>query len=368
METLALILGSGFLCEAELPATSKLFLDELPRVPDTFSHRPDYNGDLEQSINDKITSIILDFWRTVFGYHNDAVRPTLEDHFTVLDLSANSGHYLGSAYSPRQLRAIRRMSIHRIFQVLDRKYKPSGGLQEFVKTILKRFELSVVSLNWDVVWEKEMTKNACPFHFGIEVSDVVSQSPQIEGIPILKMHGSSNWLYCDSCRRIYTGDEGNTKKALHSRAFLETADFGLFDVKHRLRGEEKSYIETAQIMCPRCSVKLAGRIATFSYRKAFTINQFQTIWDDAFDALSNAKYWLFIGYSMPQADFEFRHLLKSTELARGVVPLTDVQAVLLDDHEGEQRFRTYFGSKVSAVHQEGLSDWVHQQMPNYVND
>lgn len=367
MERLTLILGSGFSCEAELPPTSRLFLDKLPPIPDSHFHRLDFKADLEESINRKITSIILDFWGTVFGFRNGSERPTLEDHFTVLDLSANSGHYLGSAYSPKQLRAIRRMSIHRIFQVLDRKYKPSEGLKLFVNEMIKRFDVSVVTLNWDVVWEKEMTRNGRSFHFGVEVRDIVTDVAITNGISLLKVHGSSNWLYCDSCRRIFTGDEGNTKEALHSRAFLATDDFALFNQEHQLTAQEKQYIEQAQIVCPRCSVKLAGRIATFSYRKAFTINQFQTIWDQAFNALSNSDRWLFIGYSMPQADFEFRHLLKSAEQARGSVKLKDMQVIMRGDREGESLFTSYFGSKVSAVHQKGLSDWVDHQMSPYLH-
>ncbi|MGB9122994.1 MAG: hypothetical protein WCE73_20435, partial [Candidatus Angelobacter sp.] len=37
--------------------------------------------------------------------------PDLEDIFTFIDLSANTGHYLGPKYDPKQLRRVRRVLI-----------------------------------------------------------------------------------------------------------------------------------------------------------------------------------------------------------------------------------------------------------------
>ena len=39
-------------------------------------------------------------------------------------------------------------------------------------------------------------------------------------------------------------------------------------------------------------------------------------WFDAEDLLREAKNWVFVGYSLPEADYEFKYLLKRIELSK----------------------------------------------------
>jgi hypothetical protein len=69
--------------------------------------------------------------------------------------------------------------------------------------------------------------------------------------------------------------------------------------------------------CGRCGADSLGtRFATFSYRKALDFPMFQKSWFSAERLLRNAKNWIFIGYSLPPADFEFKYLLKRVQLSR----------------------------------------------------
>jgi hypothetical protein len=111
----ALILGAGFSCEAELPSTKT--------IVKTFLQSPQY-GQLGVQIEDEISHQLEKFWQYAFDYDEQGPLPSLEDHFTVLDLAANSGRNIGPEYTPRKLRAIRRFSIHRIFQILEPKLPP----------------------------------------------------------------------------------------------------------------------------------------------------------------------------------------------------------------------------------------------------
>src|SRR6266700_5945534 len=49
--------------------------------------------------------------------------PELEDIFTCIDLSANSGHNLGPQFSPSELRTTRRALIYRIITMLRERYR-----------------------------------------------------------------------------------------------------------------------------------------------------------------------------------------------------------------------------------------------------
>src|SRR5512133_1574205 len=73
--------------------------------------------------------------------------------------------------------------------------------------------------------------------------------------------------------------------------------------------------KTYRICCYCNQVELSTRIATFSYQKALDFPMFQRSWLLAERKLRNSGRWVFIGYSLPAADFEFKHLLKRVELA-----------------------------------------------------
>src|SRR5258708_2285127 len=100
-----LFTGAGFSVPFELPTTADLGETLL-------DHGGPHSNALELFISDKIG----EFWGTVFGWRPESsTSPTLEDHFTQIDLAANSGHHLGPLYGPKKLRALRKMTIHRIF-------------------------------------------------------------------------------------------------------------------------------------------------------------------------------------------------------------------------------------------------------------
>jgi hypothetical protein len=67
-------------------------------------------------------------------------------------------------------------------------------------------------------------------------------------------------------------------------------------------------------------VALTTRIATFSFLKALDFPMFERSWLSAERALRNADKWVFIGYSLPPADYEFKHLLKRVQLSRETPP------------------------------------------------
>src|SRR5215467_10519513 len=103
---IALILGAGFSREAGLPDTNGVAADFL---------RSPHGGHLPFEVEEEISSQLKAFWKYAFNYRRYGEPPSLEDHFTVLDLAANTGRNIGPVYTPKKLRAIRRLSIHRIF-------------------------------------------------------------------------------------------------------------------------------------------------------------------------------------------------------------------------------------------------------------
>jgi len=353
----ALIVGAGFSREADLPSTD--------RVTEKFLERPS-RSQLPEAVDTAITSSLRRFWEVVFGF-SGGKRPSLDDHFTVIDLAANSGHHLGSYYSPKRLRAIRRLSIHRVFQILDSSYQASDRIKRFLDALQRRTKLAIICLNWDVVIEKHLYGAGSPYDYVVEVEPLDQGSALHKGVRLLKLHGSANWVYCDSCRRLFAGPPDEGKTALHRSAYLEADDFKALECEPDVVAAVET-LTSGERSCPRCTNRFAARLATFSYRKAFSIHQFQTIWERAHATLRDADHWLFIGYSMPHADFEFRHLLKAAQLGRRRASAWSATTVLMGDADGApDRYRQFFGlSFDDRIRTCGFAHWADSHLDNWL--
>jgi SIR2-like domain len=284
----------------------------------------------------------------------------------VLDLAANTGRNIGPEYPPRKLRAIRRLSIHRVFQILDQKFRHSQAIEQLLRSLLQASELTIVSTNWDIVVENHLRRMAAPYWYGLQVENLTGIEMPSEGMTLLMLHGSANWIYCDSCRRLYVGQSDDGKAALRAGIYLNTDDFrqlspdnnDVINLVHQIPREAKK--------CNHCGSRLGARIATFSYRKEVSIPQFQAVWQKAYCVLRDSDAWLFIGYSLPEADFEFRHLLKSAEKAVAGHAQKNIRVILKGDGEAERRFRRFFGIAKSQIHQHGLSGCMSDCLPGWL--
>jgi NAD-dependent SIR2 family protein deacetylase len=359
---IALILGSGFSKEASLPTTAE--------IPAKFLSVPK-NAILPKNIEERISEILLSFWGQTFNYEDSGNLPSLENHFTLIDLAANSGHHLGS-YSPKMLRAIRRMSIHRVFSILAENDRLNSQLQFMFKEIRKNFDdVSIITLNWDLVAETHLRMLGLDFCYPIETYRFLQNGgaepwPR-NGIPIMKMHGSINWIYCDCCRRIYAGK--TNLLTLHRASFLEREDFNLFFKPAAIAKMFREIsAKTEKRKCPNCEAQTAGRVATFSYRKAFSIAQFQSVWEKAYSQLNKADIWLIVGYSLPEADFEFLHLLKSAQLARNFLSFPELEVVAKGDSKTVARYKSFFGLSDEAIKLGGLNHWVQNHLSDFIKN
>jgi len=348
--SLALFLGSGFSAELGLPTTA-LLQDKLLDV----AAETQPGKDREEFIS----KTLREFWEKVFGWQSGDRPPSVEDHFTQIDLAANSGHYLGHGYNPKRLRALRRFTIHRMFKLLDVQPTITPPINSFFARLHESFGLSVVTTNWDIAFERCLQKEKGKFNYGIETFNAHGAVLQ-KGTLILKLHGSTNWSYCDCCRNL--SFEMNTGKP----AFLDPDDFCLFpgggDIARALQ-------ESDLRVCEQCDGRKGARVGTFSYRKDLSLPFFQSIRDSAQFTLQRAEKWLVIGYSMPEADIEIRHLLKSAQLARaGPRQHLSINVVLKGDCAASERYQRFFGLRNATLFNSGLGDWIKTKLDEYCSD
>jgi hypothetical protein len=356
------ILGAGFSCNAGIVMQDG-FRELLTRcsssVYDTF----------ERTLDEIITKQIQLFLKTVFCWNEGDTVPELEDIFTYIDLSINSLHNLGKDYFTAKLVAIRRFLIYKLFTILDEKYEASSAINDFIANISNGdshfSQSSFISLNWDIVLEKHLSLYSdCFIDYGIDAKKVLLSPSKIEidtanngnhNINVAKVHGSSNWIYCNNCKKIFYASEKKLAKSKYAGIYLN--DIKLLENHDTTESFKMKIREINNAKeCPLCkSPSIESHIATFSFKKTFQTFAFLNSWQNAENMLNDADEWVFIGYSMPNADFEFKHMLKSVQI-RMSQPKA-IKVVVYEDSHAEQRYNTIFGKQNVRSFQHGLVEY-----------
>ena len=320
--TRVFIVGAGFSTYAGLPL-QKDFTEALlaPRADESHPMQPlvQHLGRFVHDAFDHSETAKARFW------------PDLEDVFTNIDMAANTGHHLGAAHSPSALRTTRRVLLARMIRMLDERYALAESIRgpEWRKLdrFFKRLDLnqsSFISINWDTIIERKLVEmcGALRVDYGCDAiaatfpkhGNVIKRrelSPGQAVMPLVKIHGSVNWLYCDNCRELYWFPAKDGFKVANQL-------LGRREGKKLGVTELNDCSKWRCISCPK--VPLTTRIATFSYLKALDFPMFEKSWLLAERLLRDAKKWIFIGYSLPAADYEFKHLLKRVQLSRAKPP------------------------------------------------
>jgi hypothetical protein len=352
------VVGAGFSRHAGLPLTSG-FTEAILEARE-FGRGP----------SRVMVEFLSKFIHDVFDHSTRASArrwPDLEDVFTCVDLAANSGHYLGSTFSPAELRTVRRSLLARIIRMLDQKYesgrKRKGSEWWRLDDFFARIDpgnSGFISMNWDSVIERKLQLSTgnlfidyCCDAIPAEIQDppnpadyprarayakelrnrhliVIPRPMKAEDeaprlTPVVKIHGSANWLYCDNCRQLYWFHPDQATRIADQLIWEDDLRrMSRFLAKKRRQQVEETIDDLEnkiRATCP-CSgtVPLGTRIATFSYRKALEFPMFQKSWFAAEELLRSAARWVFIGYSLPAADYEFKYLLKRCQLCRTKEP------------------------------------------------
>ncbi|HZQ20312.1 MAG TPA: hypothetical protein VFA90_16490 [Terriglobales bacterium] len=345
-ENSVFVVGAGFSLYAGMPL-QRDFTDAL------LSGRGSASGN-----SGKIVQHLRTFVNRAFDHKTSAGAkfwPELEDIFTCIDLSANTGHNLGSEFSASELRTIRRGLIYRIITMLRERYRQAGDRKDADWQVLLNFFqrlnpaiVGFVATNWDTVVEDMLAEAHGIRHFGYGCDAICGslRSAQKEikettaigaKVPIIKMHGSVNWLYCDNCRRLFWMPPDETYKV--AGQLLSSEDWKRID--------PSSHHKIDRWHCGRCGADSLGtRFATFSYRKALDFPMFQKSWFSAERLLRTAKNWIFIGYSLPAADYEFKYLLKRVQLSRRDPPAFAVVSGGDLSDRAYQHYQRFFGRRI----------------------
>ncbi|WP_312173276.1 hypothetical protein [Chryseobacterium sp.] len=364
------VLGAGFSVEANAPSQEKLVF-EIFRIHNETPHIFK-EGKIEE---------FSKFLNNTLGIPIN-LQPTipLEDIFTPLDSCIlNNMSYRDLSVS--ELKEKRNLIFELIGMTLQHLLKDSSKnyIDTFANYLVSKSsirkngnyrkidEVSVISTNWDILLDNSIYNSirasnelavvdyCCYISSYDKTDETVKPGLEILGkggfnVKLLKLHGSLNWLQCPRCHRIYV--KFNQKIAMNPFS--------------NINGEEPS--------CKHCndnfgkfkSHNLNSNLIMPTFLKDLSNPQYKIIWQNAGIELSEAKKIVFIGYSLPQADFEMRQLL-----SRMVDKKTEIEVVnWKDDQNPEiyenliQNFKQFFGRNIKD-YKDGTSKYINKHITNY---
>lgn len=292
---------------------------------------------------------------------NDYSNIILEDVFTPIDRCIAEGRSF-KHYSYKQLMALREQLHFLLAKSIQYGVDIKGGNKEYIqkfaqyvnsiaKIRIKQFEednIAILTTNWDILLDNALndivqkeTKQISQEDLDkgpIAVVDYCCYMSSLEqdmnikpglfalgrkgyNIKYLKLHGSMNWLHCPYCQRLYVKFNQKT----------------MFEKKYcKHCSENFNYKEYD-------SIRLIGNLLLPTFIKDLKNIQLQLIWQNAGIELSEATKIVFIGYSLPLADFEIRQLLSRFIRKEAVIEVVIYPGS--NAQEEEKRYRNFFGCR-----------------------
>jgi NAD-dependent SIR2 family protein deacetylase len=318
-------LGAGASAAAALPERRVLTQDFLQRAFEMVQDDPRL---------EHVRAFVEDF----FQYDPEkGILPTAEEVLSAVDLALERSEALSTEYTQGYLQDIRRHFAFLIYLVLEDAYRDLGSrvTDRFVRKLGDA--PTVISLNYDIIIDWALCKRFWPdqydwveLDYGIDYRVYLpgGQRPSLEfvqpgPVKLFKIHGSLNWALCPTCGVVYVGPP------LLGKSVRDT-----FAEGHPARCAERNH------------APLEPLLITPTYLKSYARPQLSLIWHRAESALRRAGEVVFVGYSMPEADYHIKYLLQKA-LYRNPRPKITVVDYKEPDPEQqtleEKRYTRLFG-------------------------
>ena len=230
----------------------------------------------------------------------------------------------------------------------------------------KNDPVSVISTNWDVlldyaiknaIKERKAVVDYCCYISSLDKKDdTIKPGLEILGeggfnVKLLKLHGSLNWLQCPRCSRMYAD-------------FSNKIGRGKEVDGESCRHCDKNFPEE------KGNHTLAFNLIMPTFLKDLSNPQYKIIWQNAGIEISEAEEIVFIGYSLPSADFDMRQLLSRMVRKNAKIHVVDF-CLEIDKRkekelrsEREKKWRRFFGEREVTFEFEGAKNYIK----NLVND
>ena len=319
-------LGAGFSADANIPVQKDLLKKYLQYHDDFPKRRELIDSFLEEVFSFKYQSLI--------NNRHNIHYPNLEDIFSLLDNAIINNEFIMDI-SPDKLIQIRKSFTSGIIKIIDQSSSNVEYIRNFAQFLTdSRLNsdisdpFSIITTNWDIVLlnrfreyhdsiicQKLETIHLSSLNeIGLELRNQIPlidyclythalNNPQnhipsikikgmgFKNIKLLFLHGSPTWLFCSKCKKILSPPSYDKSRYYGKNALNFIHTLG----RCRFCGKRKKTLNPILIMP--------------TYYKIIQNVHLLDIWQNAAMELQEAKYVVFIGYSLPEADYLIRNLL-----------------------------------------------------------
>lgn len=282
--------------QSRSPGNETVLKDLLTHAPEDGYERDFVSDLLDYSLHENLIKVIeTQYYKELVKLKesirklllNSKINVDLEDVFTIFDKSLREYE---------NWRDITYLELDELRHALLRLFTYYFGtwINRYQKSRTKAYcnfvnfcdsnHVSILTTNWDTVLEIAFRKINKFFWTNLENNNEAS-------VRILKLHGSINWFKCNCCGEYQIAEHGKIADYLFDDSKIEKC-------------------EKCEITAKSSQVLLQPDIITPTMLKSLDSRLFREIWADAATELDKADQIVFIGYSMPLADFEIRYLLR----------------------------------------------------------
>jgi hypothetical protein len=244
---------------------------------------------------------IRSFLALLFKQRDDV--PIDNQVWNLLDYIIQQGKSACREFNLEEIIEIRRCLLSLVIREFQESLETasSGVFQKLISKMAA--DSAIISTNYDILIDQAFAK-AGGLNYGAIVRSAVAGEHRgeagikraysyllpnlnIDSIPLLKIHGSLNWLFCPKC------DEVDV-----------TADKG---VVRTLSGDY-------HCMNPSCTCRYESLLITPTMFKNYENRFIKDVWKCAENELTAAENLIFVGYSLKEEDYQIRCLLMKAML------------------------------------------------------
>lgn len=357
------VLGAGFSIDAGAPSQAAI-------IREAFRLRSESPTHFDEGRFSEFTSFIKD-QLNVSEDHFSSV--DLEDIFTPLDRClAESSQFRGISLD--KIMEVRESVFYVVGKtiqlLLNDTDKSKTYISDFANFLTEKSSVragvnyrredpvSVISTNWDILLDNSIyqTLQNNPSYDGVvdyccyissKDENDSTVKPGLEklgqggfNVKLLKLHGSLNWLQCPRCSRLYS--KFSSKEAMSnydSPTSCRHCDTNFPE-------ENGNHTLTANLIMP-------------TYLKDLSNPQYRIIWQNAGIEISEADEIVFIGYSLPYADFEMRQLLSRMARKNAKIHIVDLPKPE-DQVKVENHWKKFFGNREIIFSFDGAKPFIER--------
>ncbi len=251
--------------------------------------------------------------------------PHLEDVLSQLDLAIAQNRPLSPWHTVSRVQELREHVVYLIAKVLQERLGSldNQATRDFARHVLQE-EDTIISLNYDIILDNALLEERGQVNYGTEVRRAskvyrlwrhVDPRQNIQ-VPLYKLHGSLNWLYCPVCQAL--------------------------DITESEKGALFTFSDAEPAHCVDCGCPYETLIITPTLLKSYANGLLVEVWRRAEQRVARADHLVFIGYSLADADIEIKCMIKRATYRR-LRPKVTVVDIEPPDSGLAERYRRLFG-------------------------